>query len=140
MNEIEAFIEHCFEQWSRCYGDERPKNGYPSRSQEAKLRDNGGALGGDGLRVEPENVYAAEAECWLILMRSHRRELYDVLTMHYKYSNASRSARELKISSAQFYKLISEGLSFVYGIVIAPELKLNYSTLKNYLLLYKRRA
>jgi hypothetical protein len=140
--EIESFIEYCFEQWANIYGG-RIEGGFPARSVEGRLKDDGGILPSTRIYSMPENVFADEAECWLILMRSYKRKIYDVMTRYYLYSKYSKNAvtrirNELNISQAQIYKMLSEGLCFISGIIVAPDLKSTYNPLKNYLNLYKK--
>jgi len=112
------YTEKRLTQWADWYGRLCDFGlGYPRRSVEGRLRDDGGVLiAGTGLKLPPTNTEAEEVETLLVELGQMYPDRANAVKTEYLSCEPVRTkARKLNMNPTQFMRIRDLGLSWLDG-------------------------
>ena len=111
------YTERRLQQWAEWYGRCNFGLGYPPRSVEGRLRDEGGVLSkGYGLKLPPSNPDAEEVEAILVELNSRSTQQANAVKFDYLLEGPlTVKAKKMGISRSQYIIYRDLGLTWIDG-------------------------
>lgn len=120
-NNIDCYVERRLEEWANWYARNIDYGlGYPSRSVEGRLRDEGGVLSkSTGYKRELNHPAAEEIEALIREMSSYNQELAKAIRVEYiKNNTQANKAKLLAVSLAQFKLYLKMAKAWLSGRLV----------------------
>lgn len=123
-NNIDCYVEHRLEEWANWYARNIDYGlGYPKRSVEGRLLDEGGCLSKSlGYKRELNHPAAEEIEALIREMSSYNEELAKAIRVEYiKNNTQANKAKLLSVSLAQFKLYLKMAKAWLSGRLLTVQ-------------------
>lgn len=121
-SDMDCYVEHRLQEWANWYARSLDNGlGYPKRSVEGRLLDEGGFLSkSSGYKRELTHPAAEEIEVLIREMSSYNKDLAQAIRIEYiKYNTQACKAKSLSVSLTQFKLYLKMAKAWLSGRLIS---------------------